>query len=82
MALEHVINLARMHKHAAHLGGLIGAPHPPFDTGIGAPAGADPRQHRRHVAGGETDQRIGRVEIGHHHLADLAIGDRVAGARP
>src|SRR5258708_28758428 len=31
---------ARMHEHAAHLGGLVGASHPALDARIGAARGA------------------------------------------
>ena len=44
------------------------------------PVGQRARQHRRQVAGAEADQRVVGVQRGHDHLADLAVGHRVAGA--
>ena len=45
------------------------------------PVGQAPGEHRREVAGGEADQRVVGIERRHDELADLAVGDRVAGAR-
>ena len=39
------------------------------------------RQDGAEVAGAEAHQRVVRVQRGHHHLADLAVGHRLAGAR-
>ena len=44
------------------------------------PVGHAPGKHRREVAGGEADQRVVGIERRHDHLADLAVGDRIAGA--
>ena len=39
-ALDDFSDLARMHKHAANLRGLIGSAHPTFDARIRAACGA------------------------------------------
>ena len=70
-----------MHKHAADLGGLVGAAHPAFDAGIGAARGTGSRKIGREVARAEADQRIVGVERGDDQLAHLALGHRVAGSR-
>src|SRR3989338_2252865 len=36
-------NLLRIDEHAAHLGALVGTPHPALDPHVGAPARARPR---------------------------------------
>ncbi len=82
VAFGHPRDLLRVHEEAARLGGLVGAPHPPLDARVGAPARARPREHRREVAGGEAHQRIVLVEGGDDHLPHLARGHRVAGAGP
>ena len=48
---------------------------------VGAAGRAAPGQHRRQIAGAEADQRVVGIERGHDDLADLALGDRIAGAR-
>ena len=72
--------LARVHKHALDLGGLIGATHPAFDAGRRAAAGTMAGQHRRQVSGAETDQGVVRVERGHHQLAHLTFGHGISRA--
>jgi hypothetical protein len=52
----------RVHEHAAHLGGLVGAAQPALDALVGAAGGAGAREHGREVAGAEADQRVVGVE--------------------
>jgi hypothetical protein len=73
-------HLARVHEHAAHLGGLVGAAQPALDAHVGAAGRAGAGQHGRQVAGAEADQRVVGLQHGDDHLADLAVGHRVAGA--
>ena len=82
VAPHHLGDLLGAHEHALHLGGLVGAAHPALDARVGAPAGRGARQHGGKIAGREPDHRIVRIERGDDHLADLAVGDRIAGARP
>ena len=70
-----------MHEHAFDFHRLIGAAHPALDALVRAPARALPRHERRKIASGEADQRISLVERGHHYLAHLAFGRRLAAAR-
>ena len=80
--LDNLIHLPRVHKHAAHLGGLIGAAHPAFDALVGTTCRTHTRQYGCQVAGTETYQRVIRVQRGHHQFAHFALGHRVAGAGP
>jgi hypothetical protein len=82
MAARDLGHLRRMDEHAAHLGRLVGAAEPAADALVGAAGRAAPGQHRRKIAGAEADQRVIRVERRHDHLADLAVGDRIARAGP
>ena len=75
-------DLVGMHEHAAHLGRLVGAPHPSADAQVGAPARARTGKHRGQVAGGEAHQRIVRIEGCNYNFADLAVGKRFAAAGP
>src|SRR5574337_1226266 len=59
----------------------VGAAEPTLDALVGSPAGAVAGEHGAQVARAEADQRVVRVQGGDHHFADLAIGERVAGAR-
>ncbi|MNT56503.1 hypothetical protein D3C72_1938070 [compost metagenome] len=69
-----------MHKHAPHLGRLVGSAHPALDARVGAARGAGAGQHGRQVARAKADQRVVGVERGHHQLAHLALGHGVARA--
>ncbi|MCY1367648.1 hypothetical protein D9M69_545920 [compost metagenome] len=80
MAARHVGHLRRMHEHAAHLGGLVGAAHPALDAGVGAPAGRETGHDGRQVARAEAHQRIVRIQGGDHDLADFPVGHGLAGA--
>ena len=90
MALDHLVDLRRMHEHALDLGGLVGAPHPALDAQVGAAARAAPGEKRGQIARAEADQRVLRGERGHHHFTDLALppparrcpGARSPGSRP
>ena len=82
MAPPDLGHLLRAHEHALDLRGLIGAAHPALDAQVGAPARARAGQRRREVAEREADLRVMRIEVRDHDLADIALGDRVAGARP
>ena len=46
-ALDHLGHLTRVHKHATHLGGLVGAAQPALDAHVGAACGAAARQDGR-----------------------------------
>src|SRR5690606_27575371 len=48
-------HLARVHEHATHLGGLVGAAHPALDARCRPPGGAGAGQHRREVTGAEAN---------------------------
>ena len=71
-----------MHEHTAHLGGLIGTSHPALDAQVRAPAGACTVHDGGQITGGETNQRIVRIQRSNDHLAHLAAVHRIAGARP
>lgn len=81
VAADDFRDLRRMHKHALDLGRLVGAPHPTGKTHVGAPARTDTRQQFLQIAGRETDQRDVGSKHGHHHLADLVVGNGIARAR-
>ena len=79
-AFDDLVNLARVHKHAAHFGGLVSATQPAFDALVGTACGARAGQYGGQVAGAKTDQRVIRVQRGDHQFTDLAFGHGVAGA--
>src|SRR5471032_2587982 len=83
MAARDFMYLRRVHEHGAHLGGLVGTPHPALDTRIRASARRvmNTQQHGRQVTGGETDQWIIGIEDGDHHFAHFAGCDGYAAAR-
>ena len=81
-AFSDVGDLPGVYKHAAYFGGLVGSAHPALDARVAAPAGTGPGQDGRQVASAKSDQRVIGVECGHHHLTDLALRHRIAGAWP
>ena len=70
------------HEHALDLGGLVGAAHPALDAHIGPAAGARAGQGGGEVAERQPDPGVIGVERGDHDLADIALGDGIAGAGP
>src|SRR5829696_9703132 len=79
MAPPDLGHLLGAYEHALDLRGLIGAAHPALDAQVGAPARARAGERRREVAEREADLRVMRIEVRDHDLADIALGDRVAG---
>ena len=73
-------DLGRMHEHALHLGGLVGAAEPALDAHIRASAGGGTFQHGGQVAGSEPQQRIVGIEPRDDDLADLAFLHRLVSA--
>jgi hypothetical protein len=73
-SLDDFGDLARVHEHAAHLGGLVGAPHPALDARVGAARWGRAGQHGRQVAGAKADERVVGVERGDHQFPTSPSG--------
>ena len=82
MTLADFRDLLGPHEHALDLGGLVGAAHPALDAHVGAAAGARAGQGGREVAERKPDPGMIGIERGDDDLADVALGDGIAGAGP
>ena len=82
MALADLGNLFRADEHTLHFGCLIGAAHPSLDAQVRASARARTRQRCGEVADRKPDPGAIGIERGNDDLADIALRDGIAGARP
>ena len=76
-----LLDLMRVHEHALDAGRGVHAAHDAAQARAGSAASARGAVQVAQVARGQPDERVGFVERGDHHLADLAVLERDAGVR-
>src|SRR6267378_3210516 len=78
-ARDDLVGLAGMDEHAAHLGDLVGTAAPAQHACGAAAALARLVGDDRQIPGAEANHRVGAIVDRGHQLADLAVGQRLAG---